>query len=376
MKMDDVLFYLLVLAFLYVFYRVWQGVYSIFREYFVLWNVAVGARGDRRNISAKVRLHAYVCKTVLLDEVSVNELYRFLLGMINTDVTINQFHVLLLSYQYVITCRERKDGSLRGVALLDTSHQETDGQSYTMIRLGLCFFENFYRGGPLLYYVVAYHVFMQLLFHPLTPVYIAGKAFSYKSYLVLAKNIKEVYPRFDAQTPPFIKKLIDDYAESVRHTDEEYNKERCVLKRELSTMKESVAPISPLDLKNPHIKFFDSQNPGWRKGHQLIIVAKVSWSDLLRTFYKAISRNKSGRRCSGRGQVTCPAEQADAGPKSPLKSPPLKYMRQFTFQCETTTRFATAFSEMDLSGRHETRDLKTQTFVSQASFDIYDHLQL
>ena len=367
----DVLFYLLLAAFLYVFYRVWQGVYRVFREYFILWNVAVGARSDRRNVSAKVRLHAYVCKTSLLDEVSVNELYRFLLTMLDSDININQFHATLLSYKYAITCRERKDGSLRGVFLLDIKpQQECNGQEFTLIRVGLSFFENFYRGGPLLYYVIAYHVFIQLLWHPLTPVYVTGKAFSYKSYLALAHSAKEVYPRYNAETPPFIKNIIDSYAESVKHADEEYDKETCVLKRETSSMKGNVAPIIPTDLKDPHIQFFTKQNPGWRKGHQLIMVAKVSWLDLLNGVWKAIGRNRSGRSSSGRGQ-----EQVDSRRES-VRSPSPKFARQFTFQCETTSRYATAFSEMDISGRHFEREARSATFASQVSIDVYDHLQL
>ena len=371
----DVLFYLLMAAFLYVFYRMWQGLYRIFREYFVLWNVAIGARQDRRNISAKVRLHAYVCKTDLLDEVSVNELYRFLMTMLDTEVNINQFHKLLLSYKYAITCRERKDGSLRGVFFLDIGPREHDGQSYTLIRLGLSFFENFYRGGPLLYYVVAYHVFMQLLWHPRTPVYITGKAFSYKSYLAMANSVKEVYPRFDAETPPFVKKIIDSYVLSVKHADEEYDPETCVLKRELSHMKESIAPISPTDLNNPHIQFFNRQNPGWCKGHQLIMVAKVTWSDLLHGLLKAIGRNRSGR-ASGAGGGGRGTEQVNSSRQMSSPSPKLKYTRQFTFQCETTSRFATSYSEMDICGEHEERDSRIQTLTSQVSWDIYDKLQL
>ena len=373
----DVWFYLLLASFLYVFYRIWQGVYFIFREYFVLWNVAVGARQDRRNVSAKVRLHAYVCKTQLLDEVSVNELYRFLTSMLETEVTINQFHTLLLSYKFAIACRERKDGSLRGVFFLDVRPEEHDGQSYTLIRVGLSFFENFYRGGPLLYYVIAYHVFTQLLWHPLTPVYVTGKAFSYKSYLAMANSVKELYPRYNAQTPPFIKRIIDSYAESVKTPDEEYDSETCVLKRELSSMKGSVAPISPSDLKNPHIQFFNSQNPDWRKGHQLVMVAQVTWTDLLSGLFKAMGRSKRGRDTSRRGQ-----DQVDSAKrKSSGKSPLLKYTRQFTFQCETSSRYATAFSEMDLCGQHEELDpdlqqAKMQTFSTQPSYDMYDHIQL
>ena len=366
-----VLFYLLLAVALYVIYRTWQGVYRLFREYFVLWNVAVGARQDRRNVSAKVRLHAYVCQTDLLDEVSMNELYRFLMTMLDTTATIDQFHTVILSYKYAITCRERKDGSLRGVSFLDIRPQEVDGQRYTLIRLGLSFFENFYRGGPLLYYIVSYHIFKQLMRHPLTPIYVIGKAFSYKSYMGFAHSVKEFFPRYNAPTPPFIKNIIDSYAESVKTADEEYDRESCVLKRELSSIKASVAPISPADLKDPHIRFFTEQNPGWHRGHQLIMVAKVTWFDLLRVIFKAIGRNRNGWGKSRQDQ-----DKVDSRQKSSLKSPPLKYARQFTFQCETTSRFATAFSEMDIGGHHEEREARTQTFASQASFDVYDHMQL
>lgn len=190
-----------------------------------------------------------------------------------------------------------RDGSLRGVFLVDISLKELNGQRYTFIRLGLSFFENLYQGGPLLYHVVACHVFLERLRHPRTPVYIAAKAFSYKSYLALINSVKEVYPRFDAKTPDDIKKVIDDYALTIKHEDEQYNSENCVLKRELSHLKQLVAPISPANLSNPHIQFFNNRNPGWYKGHQLITVARVTWCDLLYVLFKAMRRSQN--RCVG-----------------------------------------------------------------------------
>ena len=119
----DVFFYLVLLAFMYVFYRVWYGFARLFEEYFVLWNM-VGQ--GRRNINAK-RLHAYVYKTELVDEVSVNELYRFVTSMLHTEATIKQFYTLLVSYKYAVTCREIRDGSLRGAFLVDINLRELDG---------------------------------------------------------------------------------------------------------------------------------------------------------------------------------------------------------------------------------------------------------
>ena len=78
---------------------------------------------------------------------------------------------------------------------------------------------------------------------------------------------EEFYPRYDRKTPPSIKALIDQIALSAKQPNENYNKDTCVLEREFSRVKEHVAPITDQELKNPHIKFFDEQNPGWRKVH-------------------------------------------------------------------------------------------------------------
>lgn len=58
---------------------------------------------------------------------------------------------------------------------------------------------------------------------------------------------------------------MDDMAYSVKQPSEYYNEETSVLHREYSHLKEYVAPVTEDELKNPHIKFFVEQNPGWMK---------------------------------------------------------------------------------------------------------------
>ena len=380
--------YLVLAFFIYVLYQIWKGFYFLFREYFVLWNVAVGAREDRRNMSTKVRLHAYVCKTKLLDEVSVNELYTFLKGMLHTDVTINEFHKVLLDYKMALMCRERTDGSLRGVMLLSVDKKEKDGKPYTLIRLGLSFFQNYYRGGPLLYYILAYHVLKELFWHPQTPLYLTGKAFSYKSYVAFAHSVEQLYPRYDAETPPFEKSIIDEFAASVKSPSEVYDEETCVLKRERTAMKETIAPIVSEDLTDPHIRFFNTQNPDWQKGHQLIMLAKVTWMDLIQNIWKGICRARSARKtglASRSDNPTTPKSPRSPSPSGRKRSPIMS--RQFSFQSETASRYATLYSEMDVGGSHaQFRSLCESTstialerlYSEQHSFDVdvYDSLEL
>ena len=78
-------------------------------------------------------------------------------------------------------------------------------------------------------------------------------------------KFKEAYPRYDRETPEFFKNMLNDFAEGLKKPNETYNPETFVLEREVSHVKNFVAPISEKELLNPNIKFFNERNPGWRK---------------------------------------------------------------------------------------------------------------
>ena len=332
---------------LYCLWRALRLAFFYFREYFVLWHIATGGRSDKRGMSAKIRLHVYVCRTELLDEVSVNELYGFLVKMMDSDVGIRDFHSVVLSYNYAIICRERKDGSLRGVMLMGVDRrQEMGGVRYTLIRLGLSFFQNYYRGGPLLYYVMAYHVVKELLLHPLTPLFVVGKIFSYKSYVALCHNIARYYPRHGVATPDFARGVINRYGEAMKTPSEEYDKETFVLKRERTSLKEGVATPSHDDLHDPNIKFFVERNPGWVKGHQMICIGEVRWSDFFRFLWRMLRRAVRARREGAAGGDSVSRQRCQQKAAAARR----RYSRHYSFQSEEATRFATVYSEMDIGG--------------------------
>lgn len=318
---------------LYVCSRLAKLLYSFFREYFVLWHVAMGAMPDRRRaVSTKTRLHLYMCETHLLDEVAVNELFTFMGKMAETDYSIKQFHSILLSYGLAVLCRERTDGSLRGVALLSVEKKETKtGYKYTIIRLGASFYHIFYRGGPYFYYATMYLILKELILHPLTPLYVVSKPFSHKSYVTMCNALPRLHPRHDREMPDLTRTIIDDYAITNKSPNEEYDSERFVLKREKSTLKQGVVTISEVDLKDPHIKFFAEQNPGWDKGHMLIVAGEVGWRDLFRMLWIALSKVKRAR---GGG----------AKPRGRKK----KLLKRYSFQNETAMKYATLCSVSDV----------------------------
>lgn len=295
------------------------------RDHFVLWNVAFGATSSRRNISHNLRLHAYVCKTVLLDASSLNELFIFAKGMVSSDITVEQFHRVLLGYKFIIICRERIDGSLRGMCLLDQSSHKQGDQSYNVIKVGLALFNKLYQGGPLLYYIFFYHILKVLLLHPSTPLYIMGKCFSYKSYLALAQTLNHTFPCYNHPFPEFERSLLLEFANSVVKSGEIFNPETFVLQREISHVKDFVAPISDEQLQNPHIKFFIDQNPGWANGHCMFFISPITIYDVLNIFKKALQRALGIRKSKGR-----------KGEKQKQERIRRSFDRHFSFQCPDT----------------------------------------
>ena len=356
--MANLLSLCLTALFLYFTWRLLKLLHFYFREYYIFWNVAMGGGMSG---SKRMKLHMYICKTELLDEVSVNELYTFLRKMIDADITVKDFHhSVLLSYDSVVIARERKDGSLRGMALVGIDRKEINGVKFTLFRNGLNFFQNFYRGGPFLYYAYIYYILKELVLHPFTPLYVVGKAFSYKSYLHLC-NAVSCYPRHDSETPDFARQILNDFGESVKVPHETYDRDTFVLKREFSSLKTGIATVRPEDLNNPHIKFFVERNPGWARGHQLLMLGVLSWSDFFSVAWKALMKSKV---------------------KKPRKKPLLK---RFTFQSEEAARYTTIYSEMDIGGVRNDHQVILEdsdenvpkllrTVSNLHSYDVYDDL--
>ena len=93
---------------------------------------------------------------------------------------------------------------------------------YTLLKTGLATFKNYYRGSPFIKMILIALIMVELIKHPLTPVYLIAKVYS-------------------------------------------YNPDTFVIENEDSCLAENLTVLSEQDLQNPHIKFFVERNPGWKK---------------------------------------------------------------------------------------------------------------
>lgn len=255
--------------------------------------------------------------------------------------SLQQFWQVLLGYHYVFFFRDKLDGTLRGMFLMDIRDHCSQRRRYKVIKvgptrpalpsslqvacmcpssqLGLALFYRDYRGGPLIFMAVLYHVGKHLVLHPFTPVYIIGKAFSYMSYLVSGWGrachgkghvicvhrlrsltsqrpiLAMTAPRYQSlkrgtrlphastmamchirAAPPSplplplplplpSHSIMDEFGASFASLEDIYDPATCVIHIEKSTLKPYIAPIKDHLLQNPHIQYFQQLNPEWHK---------------------------------------------------------------------------------------------------------------
>lgn len=113
--------------------------------------------------------------------------------------------------------------------------------------------------------------------YPTRPVWWFLISKGYKTYLLLANNFINYYPRFDKKTPDEHQSLL--HALSERFYPGKYNSGTGVIEfsaLEHERLRDSIAPITDELLnKYPKIKFFQSKNPDWIKGCELACIGEV-----------------------------------------------------------------------------------------------------
>ncbi|KJE95155.1 hypothetical protein CAOG_05637 [Capsaspora owczarzaki ATCC 30864] len=245
-------------------------------------NLLAGPSAQDCKLKPQLRLNLHVTKTSLLDEVTMNELFTLALSTLDTNQSLSQsldmFRSYVLSFDFVIMYRSKLDGSLRGMFLMgqESTHARPDGKSAAVLKVGLALFREGYHGGPWFPLAVLYIVLLTKLSRPFTQVYIIMKCFSIRSYLFAVRNAQECYPRHDMPTPAWEKTVMDGFGRAMTSPSEQYDAVHGVIERKNSHLKKGIAEISEKDKQDPHIRYFEEQNPDWQQGHQLVVMGAVS----------------------------------------------------------------------------------------------------
>jgi hypothetical protein len=119
----------------------------------------------------------------------------------------------------------------------------------------------------------------------LRSIYSQGKLYwllicgGYRTYRFLPIFWQKFYPHYDVQTPENISRLIDFLAQA--HFTKSYDIATGVVRfPHPQVLCEKLNSIPPERLKDPHIKFFQQQNPGHIIGDELVCLTEISADNL------------------------------------------------------------------------------------------------
>ncbi len=173
-----------------------------------------------------------------------------------------------------------RNGPLIGLVSFQVHPVEWAGRTSTIIFTSSVVIEERYRKRGLVIKTGLRILLREKLRRPWRPAFWFFDTFSYKSYLLLPRNLREFWPRREHPTPPEVARFIHHLAQPRYGGD--WNQATGVVnssgkKRLLPT----TAPLDVATLADPDVRFFDTANPGHRDGDMLVCIAPLTAGNLL-----------------------------------------------------------------------------------------------
>lgn len=184
------------------------------------------------------------------------------------------FEAKLLALPEVGLWRER-GGPLVGLVSLDVYPVRWEGRTSIIIFTSSVVIDERFRGRDLVLKTGMKLFLREKLKRPWAPAYWLFDTFSYKSYMILPRNLVEFWPRRDISAPPKTERFIDFLAQA-RYGDD-WSRESGVVRRSgKKRLRPETAPVDELQLANADIRFYDTKNPGHRDGDMLVCLVPLN----------------------------------------------------------------------------------------------------
>jgi hypothetical protein len=200
------------------------------------------------------------------------------------DTARQHYESKLLALPEVGLWRAR-GGELAGLVSLQVRPVVWRGRTRIIIFTSSVVADERFRGRNLVLKTGLRLLVREKLRRPLAEAYWFFDTFSYKSYLILARNLGEFWPRRDRATPPDTLAFIDELASEQYGSD--WSCDTGIVRR--SGYKRLWPQTAPIDGKlrsDPDVSFFEAANPGHREGDMLVCLAPLT----VRNLFSAIKR--------------------------------------------------------------------------------------
>ncbi|TNE90944.1 MAG: hypothetical protein EP330_06665 [Deltaproteobacteria bacterium] len=193
------------------------------------------------------------------------------------DVTRARFDMDLAAKDDVIVLRDER--GLQGFSTLKCLRIEHEGRAHYGVFSGDTVVHEDHWGTKVLGKVFLRYLFVQRLKRPWAPLWWFLISKGYKTYLLMANNFPEHWPRYEQPTPATRQALLDAFASQA--FPECYDASTGLIRfpAESGRLKQGVAPATEaLIAENPRIAFFIDKNAEWADGVELACIASMSWS--------------------------------------------------------------------------------------------------
>lgn len=193
-----------------------------------------------------------------------------------------------------------RSGELIGLVSLDVYRVEWQGRSSVIFFTSSVVIDARFRGRNLVLRTGLRAYFHEKLRRPWERAFWFFDTFSYKSYLILPRNLAEFWPRRDRQTPPEIARFIGFLA--ARRYGDDWSPATGVVQRSgHKRLRAATAPIDETQRADPDVRFFENANPGHEDGDMLVCLVPLSLWNLGRAVLRAAVRPLERRPATKKG---------------------------------------------------------------------------
>lgn len=229
---------------------------------------------DQRLRAAK-RLRARILPAGQLGDAEVSRMFA-LMRTYYDDISREQLLADLRKKDDVILLLD-DGGEIQGFSTLVTVSLHHQGKEHRGIFSGDTVVEKAFWGERTLGKAFLRYLFVKKLRRPIQPLYWLLISKGYKTYLMMANNFTEYYPRRDAATPLDRKALMDGFYAKLFADEYEAARGLVTPRREACHLKAEIAAISEqLLAANAKIAFFQRANPDWQRGVELACLARMT----------------------------------------------------------------------------------------------------
>jgi hypothetical protein len=237
-----------------------------------------------------MRTSRLLSETVPVEELGTaetNAMYS-LLAENYENVNRQSFEADLFEKDCAILLRDVQDLGLRGFSTQKVMNFQVDGQPMRAVFSGDTIIARSHWGEQELGRAWSQFVAELYAEEPGIPLYWFLISKGYRTYLYLPLFFHHFFPRHDRVTPAREQNILDTLAES--RYPEYYSRESglVVFPESRGNLNHELAEISAHRLRNPHVRFFLSRNPGFASGHELACLAKISAENMRSYAYRML----------------------------------------------------------------------------------------